>query len=56
MRSCSKSDVCKQRLRIKYMSEANFFSADIDENRHRENWVCIRSLKGNESLLAIVCS
>lgn len=30
MRSCSKSDVCKQRLRIKYMPEANFFNSDTD--------------------------
>lgn len=37
MRSCSKPDVCKQRLRIKYMPEANFFNADIDENRYRGN-------------------
>lgn len=56
MRSCSKCDVCKQRLTIKYMPEANFFNADIDENRHGETWVCMRSLKGNESLLVIVCS
>lgn len=34
IRSCSESDVCKGRQRIKCMPVAHFFNADIDENGH----------------------